>query len=90
MYNHKTYKTKNSHIADITAGLMLKAYIHERVGGSILVEHITVATLNLVPVLEIEIFFLISFCILKNFYLFLAALGLLWFMWAFSNCKKKS
>ena len=33
MYNHKTYKTKNSHIADITAGLMLKAYIHERVGG---------------------------------------------------------
>ena len=54
-----------------------------------MVEHITVATLNLVPVLEIEIFFLISFCILKNFYLFLAALGLLWFMWAFSSCKKK-
>ena len=33
VYNYKIYKTKNSHIADIAAGLMLKAYIHERVGG---------------------------------------------------------
>ena len=72
MYNHKTYKTKNSHIADITAGLMLKAYIHERVGGSILVEHITVATLNLVPVLEIEIFF---FNFLLHFKKFLFIFG---------------
>ena len=65
VYNYKIYKTKNSHIADIAAGLMLKAYIHERVGGGpSLVEHIAAATLNLVPVLETEILFLkSSFCI---------------------------
>ena len=35
IYNYKIYKTKNSHIADIAAGLMLKAYIHEQVEGGV-------------------------------------------------------